>query len=263
MTIAQFVPSLAELKKLTLEEQSCLLLRRLATLNGGAGSAHQGFHKGNLRLRNAMSLAVGFPQNEQPGVTDLLIAAPWQRLVNDGLIVDTSGQNFFYLTAEGRQAAIDCEKGSNVPVDRMVLSALELLHPDFSGYAHYFRAGKLKEAVAAAFERYENRLNEIRDHSHKKVVKAIAGQSLVYALFREKVLRFPCPSLSKRNRADLEKSLQSMLSGALGWIRNPYTHEKHHLPEIDSKQALELLFVASYLMRTIEQSVRASKPKGA
>jgi hypothetical protein len=262
MMIAQFAATLAELKKLTLEEQSCLLLRRLATLDGGTGRAHQGFHKGNLRLRGGLSLAAGFAENEQLTVTDLLIAAPWQRLVNDGFIFD-NGQNFFYVTAEGRQAAADCEKGSNRPVDRMILSALDLLHPDFRSYAHYFREGKLKEAVAAAFERYENRLNEIRDQSRKKAIGTVAGQSLVYALFRERLLRFPYPSLGRRSRADLEKSLQSILSGALGWIRNPYTHEKHHLPEIDSQQALELLFVASYLMRTVEESLRAGKPKNA
>jgi hypothetical protein len=45
------------------------------------------------------------------------------------------------------------------------------------------------------------------------------------------------------------------MGGALGWIRNPYEHEKHNLPEITREEALELLFVASYLMRMLELSI--------
>ena len=35
--------------------------------------------------------------------------------------------------------------------------------PDFRGYASYFYKNKLKEAVGAAFGRYENKLDEVRD----------------------------------------------------------------------------------------------------
>ena len=93
------------------------------------------------------------------------------------------------------------------------MAALPLLNPDFRGYAHYFYENKLKEAVAAAFERYENKLNELRDDRG------------------------------------------SMMGGALGWIRNPYEHEKHTLPDPTASEALELLFVASYLMRMLELSI--------
>jgi len=248
-SIAQFAPTLADLKSLSIEELSCLLLRRLVGLEGQPGQ--QGFHKGNLRLPNAMSLANDFAPNERPAITDVLLAAPWQRLVNDGFICD-NGQNFFYLTADGRQAAAECARVANRPVDRMILAALPLLHSDFGGYAYYFRDSKLKEAVAAAFERCENRLNEIRDRSRKQAVKTIAGQALVYGLFREKLLRLPYPKLTRKNKADFEKSLQGLLAGSLGWIRNPYTHEKHHLPDLQPSEALELLFFASYLMRTID-----------
>jgi hypothetical protein len=45
------------------------------------------------------------------------------------------------------------------------------------------------------------------------------------------------------------------MSGALGWIRNSYTHEKHNLSELTPGETLELLSVASYLTRMLEQSI--------
>jgi hypothetical protein len=53
----------------------------------------------------------------------------------------------------------------------------------------------------------------------------------------------------------LEQGLTGIISGALGWIRNPYTHEKHNLSELTPGETLELLSVASYLTRMLEQSI--------
>jgi hypothetical protein len=47
-------------------------------------------------------------------------------------------------------------------------------------HAHFFYGNQLKEAVAAAFERYENRLNEIRSGSVSPTVRAASGHPLVY-----------------------------------------------------------------------------------
>jgi len=127
------------------------------------------------------------------------------------------------------------------------------LHPEFRGYAHYFYENKLKEAVGAAFGRYENKLNEVRDSRGSVLVRTEEGKSLVYALFREKVLVRPYPNLTPKDA--LDQGLTGIMSGALGWIRNPYTHEKHNLPELTPAKALELLFVASYLMRMLEESI--------
>jgi hypothetical protein len=211
--ISQTVQSLNDLRALTVEEQSCLLLQRLVGIQGR--TAERGFHRGNLRLPNLMFLGDGFPENERRAVTDVFLAAPWQKLVSEGFISEGS-QNFFYLTPEGRQAAVDCQKSAKRPVRRMALGALALLHPDFRSYGHYFKEDRLKEAVAAAFERYENRLNEIRDRATTQGAKSAVGQNLVYFLFREGILRFPYPELGGQNKPDLEKSLQGLMSGALG-----------------------------------------------
>jgi hypothetical protein len=133
-------------------------------------------------------------------------------------------------------------------------SAFQLLYPDFRDYIHYFNEDKLKEAVAAAFERYENRLNEIRDNSRKATVKNAAGRDLVYQLFTHKVLKRPYKKIGRNATAKVayEQGLTGILAGGVSWIRNAYTHEKHKLPDINEAEALELLFVASYLMRMLD-----------
>ena len=132
------------------------------------------------------------------------------------------------------------------------MDALPLLHPDFHGYAHFFYDNQLKEAVAAAFERYENRLNEIRSGSVSPTVRAASGHPLVYRLFAERELVRPYLALGAKD--SYEKGLTGILSGALEWVRNPYTHQKHELPDPTPYEVLELLFVASYLMRMLELS---------
>lgn len=133
-----------------------------------------------------------------------------------------------------------------------------MLHPDFQNYAHYFYESRLKEAVAAAFERFENRLNEIRDGARKSAVKGISGHALVYKLFEVKALKRPYSKLggTPTARAAYEQGLTGILSGAVSWIRNAYSHEKHNLPDPTPTEALELLFVASYFMRMLDLAKR-------
>jgi hypothetical protein len=67
-------------------------------------------------------------------------------------------------------------------------------------------------------------------------------------------LKLPYRKL-KRNRSAYEASLVGIFGGAVGWIRNAYSHEKHNLPELESKEALELLFVARYLLQMLDYSL--------
>ena len=142
-----------------------------------------------------------------------------------------------------------------------ISGAINLLHPSLRSYGHYFRESKLKEAVAAAFELYENRLNEIRDSSRDSSVRSASGVDLLYKLFNSKKLKIPYPKLGKARRAAYEKAFTGLLSGSIGWIRNSYTHEKHLLPDLEESEALELLFVASYLLRMVDYSLPKKKPK--
>jgi hypothetical protein len=250
--MAAEIPTLKDLKALSVPKQAQLLLRRLATQYPNSGSS---VGKMNLDMPvYASDLASGYPLIEVNAVKDLLLGAAWKRLEADGFIRD-NGHNFFHVTEEGYEAA---KKADTFFVNREVVEALRLLHPDFQGYAHCFYEDKLPEAIAAAFERYENRLNEIRDGSKISLVMASAGHPLVYKLFEAKILKEPYPALGNNPtaKAAYEKGLTGILSGGVSWLRNARTHEKHNLPVPTAQETLELLFVASYLMRMLDLSHR-------
>jgi hypothetical protein len=134
-----------------------------------------------------------------------------------------------------------------------------MLHNDLSQSQQYLREAKFKPAVASAFQRFENRLNELRDQSQNPAVSSKSGANLPYALFDSGDLKFPFPALGindqKRRDAYLQ-SLKILMAGALGFVRNAYDHEQHNLPDLDEKSALELLFFASYLMRLLDESTK-------
>jgi Protein of unknown function (Hypoth_ymh) len=247
-SITPEAPTLNYLSALSIPKQAHLLLRKLATQYG---DPRVKFGKMNFDIpAHAGDLAMGYSPDEIIGVKELLLGAPWKKLESDGLIRD-DGRGFFNITAEGFKVA---EKPGAGLVATEIVSALAFLHRDFRDYGHYFREHKLKEAVAAAFERYENCLNQIRDASKKNGVKSAAGYPLVYKLFAEGNLKRPYPELGPTDsaKAAYEQGLAGMLAGGISWIRNAFTHEKHNLPDMTPQEALELLFVASYLMRMVD-----------
>ena len=246
-TIAEVAPSLDLLKKLPPDRQAMLLLRRLAA---AYGSRSNSFGKMNFQLPGyASDLNAGYSVQEAHRVKDYLLGAPWTYLATHGYIRD-NGQGFFSVTDEGFQAA---QNADQTIVSIEIRSALQLLHPDFRDYQHYFLENRLKEAVAAAFERYENRLNELRDRSRKPAVRGTSGRDIPPKLFQAKILKVPYRKLGLPNkRAAYESALIGIMSGGIGWIRNAYTHEKHRVPDLTPDEAMELLFVASYLLRMAE-----------
>jgi hypothetical protein len=237
------MPSYEELEHFSIPKQAQLLLRS-ASRFAQIGS----FNIYNLNMP-PWGLASDFPEGQRQAVTELLLGAPLKFLENQGLIRFKEHSNYV-ITPSGHKAVQD--PAPSFFAVQEIMAALPLLHPDFHGYAHFFYDNKLKEAVAAAFERYENRLNEIRSGSISPTVRAASGHPLVYRLFAEGELVRPYPALGAKD--SYEKGLTGILSGALEWIRNPYTHQKHELPDLTPSEALELLFVASYLMRMLELS---------
>jgi hypothetical protein len=89
----------------------------------------------------------------------------------------------YEITSKGREAAQKPEPWFFA--NQEIMAALPLLHPDFQGYSRYFYDNRLKEAVAAAFERYENKLNEVRDSHGSTKAKSQQGRGLLSALFNE------------------------------------------------------------------------------
>lgn len=184
-----------------------------------------------------------------------LLGAPWQEIEREYYISSPRGDGWYEITEEGWS---EVEKSINLAVpDRTAIDALKFLHKDLQGYGHYFRERKLKEAVAAAFKRLENRLNEIRDSSKVSPAVSVSGVSLPHRLYDSGDLKFPFLALgasNQKSRDAYSQSLKSFLSSGIGWFRNAFDHEPHNLPDLEEAEALELLFVASYMLRIIDKS---------
>ena len=257
-TIAAVAHSLADFKSLPLPDQSILLLKRLALLfpQGQTFSKQNFLSFGPNNLPDPYGITSGYPREIVPEMLRYLLSLPWHYLEQNYLIAQIPAHNgFFELTPHGFEAT----KGPRTifSPDRVVVDALALLHSDLRGYGHYFRERKLKEAVAAGFKRVENRLNEIRDRSTSLANPGASGVSLPHELFRSGDLRFPFPLLSASNAKGQEAyagQLKNFLSSGIGWFRNSFDHEPHNIPELTEAQALEQLFIASYMLRILETS---------
>jgi len=250
-SIADAAPTLADLKKLSLERQVMLLLDRLNVIYPQTASAG-GLHKGNLKL-SLDTVAIGYSPEEQPPIVDYLFGLPWTELVNRGYLVENSPR-FYRVSEEGTRAL----SNAHLPlISRAALGAVTLLHPKLAEAERDFREGRFKDAVRDAFRIYENSLNAIRDASSDLALHGKSGTALAHALVKSSGFKFPFPGLSPTSPAALEaykESLRNMLSGAIGFVRNAYDHEPYNLPELDERSALELLFFASYLLRLIDPS---------
>jgi Protein of unknown function (Hypoth_ymh) len=256
--ISDVVKNLAELKQLTMHEQGVLLLKRLS-FHFPKGQAFSG-HNLSLQsygINDVGSLATGFPEAEVAETVLYLMHGPWRQIDREGFIAERlTRDGFFEITPEG-WAEVERDSKVFVP-DSTVIAALRFLHKDLRGYEHFFRDQKCNEAVAAAFRRLENRLNEIRDASASSSVKASSGVSLPHELYKEKDLKFPFPVLASGNaksRAAYEQHLRSFLAAGIGWFRNAFDHEPHNLPVLGPVETLEHLFVASYMLHLIDISV--------
>ena len=82
--------------------------------------------------------------------------------------------------------------------------------------------------------------------------------NLPHKLFETGDLKFPFPKLAAGNtqsRESYAKHLKGLLTAGVGWFRNSFDHEPHNLPNLSEGEALELLFVTSYMLRILDQSV--------
>jgi Protein of unknown function (Hypoth_ymh) len=254
-SIAEIALGLDEFRKLPLHIQGRALLKALADRY-----PRDTFNRHNLLLEpygtiDHEGFTLGWSQEERRDALKHLLGAPWRYLINNDYIALTE-HDFYEVTTDGHVAA--AADISSIKVDRTIIDALRFLHPDLQGHEHYFREGKLKEAVTAAFIRVENRLNEIRDASLSPAAKGVSGVGLPYKLFDTGDLKFPYPTLGAGDpqaRAAYEKQLKGYLTSGIGWFRNSFGHEPHNLPTLNDGEALELLFVASHMLRMIDRSI--------
>jgi hypothetical protein len=104
--IGTYAASLEELKKLPLEAQGLLLLKRLRKLYYDHKVQPQRFYKGNFlnfaaQRPDPESLAVSFPENEKWAVLEHLLGQPWHYLEQNFYVTSKSGDGWYELTQQG------------------------------------------------------------------------------------------------------------------------------------------------------------------
>jgi hypothetical protein len=259
--ISTYARDLAELKKLPIETQALLLLKRFKTIYHDHKVQPEQFCKQNILNRSAgcvdpHAVASGFPDDEKWAAVEHLLVQPWFYLEQNFYIASMSGNGWFHITEPGLQKVND-QPTAHLP-DREILTALKFLHPDLQGYAQYFYDAKLTDAVAAAFRRVENRLIEIRDRSGIAIVATFSGVALPRKLIEFGVLKFPFSQLSAGNptwRKAYTGEIDNLLCSSIGWFRNSFQHEPHNFPPLSERDVLEYLFVASHVLHTIDKMV--------
>lgn len=99
-SLSEVAGTLAVLKKLPMEQKCRLLLARLAKI----GQSDSALNKHNLMLvGDPYGLASGYPDEEKMAVREHLLGSPWTKLVNEGFLVDLSGQGFHKISEEGTE----------------------------------------------------------------------------------------------------------------------------------------------------------------
>lgn len=109
-TLSDVAPALAILKTLPMEQKCRLLLARLVKMGEHALNKH------NLMMPDdPYGLASGYTDGEKTAVREHLLAAPWTRLVNEGFLVDLSGQGFYKVTEEGKEYLSEEKAAASIP----------------------------------------------------------------------------------------------------------------------------------------------------
>ena len=98
--ISEFAPTLEDLRKLPKDLKGRLLLPRLVKIRRQNFDA---LNKHNLLLpTDNYGLGFGYPAAENMAVREHLLGAPWTWLVNEGYIVDVTGDGFFNISDDGK-----------------------------------------------------------------------------------------------------------------------------------------------------------------
>ena len=131
-TLSDIAPSLADLKRLQIEQKCRFLLARLATI----GEHDSALNKHNLMMPgDPYALAYGYSNAEKTPVREHLLGAAWTRLVNEGYLVDLVGQGFYKVTQEGKEYLAQGELSDPSPTSVKMSKATNAAPRTFLSYS--------------------------------------------------------------------------------------------------------------------------------
>jgi uncharacterized protein (TIGR02391 family) len=206
-------------------------------------------HQHIMYFDHAMSLRDRHPAFEN---VTLAILEAMQWLETAGLVMPAPGQNgqsgFRVLTRRGRRLR---DTGTAQQFKAASLLPREMIHPKLNEECWpLFVKGSHDLAVFAAFKTVE-----VNVRAAAGLPDSLTGVDLMRAAFNEK------GALADKTAHPTEiKSLENMIAGAFGCIRNPVGHRDVGLDA--SKGSAEMIVMASFFLRVVDDRVAKRKETG-
>jgi uncharacterized protein (TIGR02391 family) len=231
MRFCEFMPDAAIILGLAPEEVGGVLLEYLHQ------AKQPSFHVVNMFGGDEMT---GYPQHQRQAVTEAVVEGiSW--LVTQGLLVprlDQASAGWYKRSRRGDQLAT---RGQVKAYLAAATFPEDLLHPTtLKSAKEPFLRGEYDTAVFRAFKEVEVAVREaggynVGDYGVDLMRKAFADTS--------------GPLADKTAPVPEQQSLSHLFAGALGSYKNPHSHRK---VELDARDALEMIVLASHLLRIVD-----------
>ncbi len=243
MGIFELLPDPEALLALEPEELAGVVIQYLNSL---PDSGHGQLNRYNFSLPHTVE---GYPSNYRDRVSFALMEA-WVWLEREGLVAPVPGNtgDWVFITRRGKQMLRPEDLRS---YRRASLLPRQLIHPRIGQkvWATFLR-GDYDTAIFQAFKEVEVRVREVGGFAPSDV-----GVPLMRAAFDPK-----SGPLADQSALFAEReALSHLFAGAIGMYKNPGSHRD---VTIDAPEAVELIILASHLLRIIDRSAERSTYPG-
>jgi uncharacterized protein (TIGR02391 family) len=247
MDLKSFIPDGKTLLSLPPEDLGVVVLRTLNS-HDADHARRRGGGRENFSLSNFCLGQARMYSDVSEEETARAIATAFQHLINIGMLAPNAQSNpygWFVLTDRGKAVKTDADyehfrKASLYPRGG--------IHPviEQESYTEFLR-GDYETAVFKAYKAIE-----VAVRQHANLPPELVGKTVMERAFNESG---PLTDASEVKAE--QEALMKLFSGAIGRFKNPTSHREFDIS--DPAEAIEIIQLASFLMRTLDRRVAAKE----